>query len=84
MWRSFFLALGVTTMLFGTQLLAVEKFVFRIHDDPPPKPPNQTTPAPTVGPPIELKTQPWMPYSLLATGAIVSIYSFTLSKRLGG
>ena len=84
MWRAFFLAMGLTTMLFGSQLLAVEKVVFRLHEDPPPPKPNQTTPGPTVGPAIELKTQPWMPYSLLATGAIVSIYSFTLSRRFGG
>ena len=84
MWRSFFLALGLTSMLCGSQLLAVEKFVFRLHEEPPPKPANQTTPGPSVGPPIELKTQPWMPYSLLAAGAVVSIYSFTLSRRFGG
>ena len=27
---------------------------------------------------------PWVPWSLLSTGAVVCLYSFTIPKRMGG
>lgn len=80
MWRSLFLAIGITLLLFGLQGMAVEKVVTKYKDDPPP-PVSPWDNTPRVAPPIEYTPAPWTPYSLLSTGAIVCLYSFTLPKR---
>lgn len=80
MWRSFFLALGITLVLFGLQGMAVEKVVTKFKDDPPPKT-SQWDNEPKIAPPVEISPPPWAPYSLLSTGTVVCLYSFTLPKR---
>jgi hypothetical protein len=80
MWRSFFLAIGLFVAIVGAQCLAVDKFVLKsrvaaARSDPfsAPKPP----------PHRELSPPEWIPWSLLSTGAVVCIYSFSLPKRMG-
>ena len=34
--------------------------------------------------PKEFPPAPWVPWSLLSTGAVVCLYSFTIPKRMGG
>ena len=83
MWRSFFLAIGVSTFLVGGQFLGVEKVVLKIVGDPPP----QTSPfdsEPKAAPPIAIAPPPWAPYSLMATGAVICLYSFSIPRRLNG
>lgn len=83
MWKSFFMAVGISVALVGVQFLGVEKIVLKYREEPPPKK-SPYDEAPTTGPLMEIKSQPWTPYSLLGTGVIISIYSVTLSKRLNG
>jgi hypothetical protein len=68
MWRSFFLAIGVSVCLLGVESLAVERAVVKS---------DLTRNAPT----REVVPPDWAPWSLLAGGAVVVLYSFTLPQR---
>ena len=83
MWRAMFLAIGLYLFLAGLQCLGVASatLVFR---DPPPKATSFFEEAPKVGPKKSLTPPPWAPWSLMSTGAIVCLYSFTLPKRMRG
>ncbi len=83
MWRSFFLAAGLSVLLLGVECLGVEKFVLRLKGDPPP-PVSPFDTETKAAPAITYSPLPWVPYSLMSTGAITCIYSFTLPRRLGG
>ena len=82
MWRAFFLGIGVYLMIAGAQCLAVDRVFWRAAAEP----------APTVIPfqkvvaqkPKDFPPAPWVPWSLLSTGAVVCLYSFTIPKRMGG
>ncbi|MGD9127965.1 MAG: hypothetical protein PVH19_11360 [Planctomycetia bacterium] len=83
MWRSFFLAVGITAFLIGVQTLGVEKFVLHRRD----KPATTETAADgktTPGPHKEIKVQDHTPFTLMAIGAVVVIYAFDLPKRMQG
>jgi hypothetical protein len=80
MWRSFFLAIGITFVLVGVQFLGIEKVVLKMKGEPPAATsPFDTEPKPA--PAVEVNPPPWAPYSMMSTGAIVCLYSFTLPKR---
>jgi hypothetical protein len=68
MWRSFFLAIGVTVCLLGVETLAVERAVVKS---------DLTRSAPT----REVVPPDWAPWSLLAGGAVTVLYSFTIPGR---
>jgi hypothetical protein len=79
-----FLAIGAYLMLLGAQGLAVEKVVLKARD-----PAAETTDlwgnrqvqpggAKTLQPPD------WVPWTLMSTGAVVCIYSFTLPRWASG
>ncbi len=73
MWRSFFLAAGVTVFLIGVECLGVERFVLKASDE---SRIGITQPASkTVLTPAE-----WTPWSLMSTGVVVCIYCFTVPK----
>lgn len=83
MWRAFFLGVGIFLMILGAECLAVDTVYTRLQGDPPPKSSpwdNEVKPAPqrTLTPP------PWTPWSLMSTGAIVCLYSFTIPRRVAG
>lgn len=71
MWRSFFLAIGAYCCLLGVEALAVEKAVLKASPD--------THFAST----REVVPPDWAPWSLLGTGAVVVLYSFTVPQRVG-
>jgi hypothetical protein len=71
MWRSFFLAIGVYVCLLGVEALAVERAVLK----------PELSSSKMVGQ-SEIVPPDWAPWSLLAAGAIVSIYSFTIPMRV--
>ncbi|MEX0641343.1 MAG: hypothetical protein WD468_01510 [Pirellulales bacterium] len=75
MWRSFFLALGITAAIVGAQCLVVDKAVL-----------VQRAPAAPGGPPPlkELVPPEWAPWSLISGGAVVMLYSFTVPRKLQG
>ena len=77
MWRAFFLAVGVFSILLGAQCLAVEKAVMQGGKRPVAnafsfsKAPERR----------EMEPPEWAPWTLLSAGAVVMIYSFTLPKK---
>ena len=74
MWRSLFLALGAYTCLLGVEALALEKAVL--------KKPDKAPAAQAFG--EEIVPPEWAPWSLMATGAVVVLYSFTIPSRARG
>lgn len=74
MWRSLFLALGAYTCLLGVEALALEKAVLK-------KPEN--APVAQAGPKVIVPPE-WAPWSLMATGAVVVLYSFSIPNRAKG
>jgi hypothetical protein len=72
MWRSFFLAIGAYCCLLGVEALAVEKAVLKVD-------PNNTQVTLR-----EISPPDWAPWTLLAGGAVVMLYSFTIPQRVSG
>jgi len=72
MFRSLFLAVGAYCLLLGVEALALEKAVLK-------RPENGTQSIITQQ---EIVPPPWVPWSLLAGGAVVVIYSFTIPRRV--
>ena len=81
MWRAFFLAIAVFVIILGIECLGVERVSLKMRDDPPP-PSVPWESEPKVGPPVQIIPPPWAPYSLLAGGTVMCIYSFTLPRRI--
>ncbi len=87
MWRAFFCAIGVVLIIMGIECLLIDSAVLvaGIMDEPMSpiqqqsgglfSPPPVATGADRVFRPSE-----WFPWSLLATGAIVLLYSISLRR----
>jgi hypothetical protein len=71
MWRSLFLALGVSSCLLGAEALFIDQAILKKSD-------GESVAQKVVNPPE------WAPWSLLAGGAITVIYSFTIPRRAQG
>jgi hypothetical protein len=83
MWRALFLAMGVFLMILGVQCLGVAQFTLKIRDEAPASA-NIFETTPTLGAQKTLTPPPWAPWSLMSTGAVVCLYSFTIPKRVAG
>jgi hypothetical protein len=83
MWRAFFLAIGFAVMILGIECLGVERVTLKMHDDPPP-PVSPFDTETKVGPQKQFIPPPWAPWSLLSSGAVVCLYSFTIPRRVAG
>jgi hypothetical protein len=66
------LAIGAYCCLLGVEALAIEKAVLKID------PANVQTAWREIIPPD------WAPWSMLAAGAVVMLYSFTIPQRVSG
>jgi hypothetical protein len=77
MWRSLFLALGISAVILGVECLAIDKATLAKRDQPAPGQPPAVQKSRDIVPPD------WAPWSLLSTGAVTMLYSFTLPKRGG-
>lgn len=86
MWRALFLAVGTYLMIFGLECLGVERVTLKMHDPPPLTAAGAgagiETP-PKEGPQSQFTPAPWVPWSLLSSGAVVCLYSFTIPRRMG-
>jgi hypothetical protein len=71
MWRSFFLAIGAYCCLLGVEALAIERAVLKAD-----------TRMVQSGGWQEIIPPDWAPWSLLGTGAVVMLYSFTIPQRV--
>ena len=83
MWRAFFLAVGISLVIIGAQCLIVERVVLANS-------PNAQTQSESLfsdqsaGQSKDITPPDWAPWSLMAAGAVVMIYSFTIPKRVSG
>jgi len=78
MWRSFFLAVGLSVCIIGLECLVVDSFVVSAEGGL-----LGSTEAGRSGS-RELTPPDWAPWSLLSTGAVTMLYSFTIPQRVGG
>jgi hypothetical protein len=79
MLRAFFLAMGISTCIYGAECLVVDRFVMASDAKPAATQPG-TYVAPAK-PPREVTPPEWAPWSLLATGALVVLYSMAMRRE---
>ena len=76
MWRSFFLAVGITLCILGAECLVVDRaFVTLPADSPPSNSLYQARQSREMVPPE------WAPWSLLSAGAVIALYSLTVARH---
>jgi hypothetical protein len=83
MWRALFLAVGFFVIILGVECLGVERVNLKVRDDPP-APTSPFDIGPKEGAQRTLVPPPWAPWSLLASGAVMCLYSFTIPRRVAG
>ncbi len=83
MWRALFLAIGIFLMILGLESLTVDRVLLRIHDAPPP-PISPFDTEPRLGANVQVVPPHWVPWTLLGTGAVTCLYSFTIPRRVNG
>lgn len=72
MWRAFFLAVGAYCCLLGVEALAVDEAVLK----------PKTRNGEVVAESRKIDPPEWAPWSLMAGGAVVVLYSFTIPRRV--
>jgi hypothetical protein len=83
MWRAMFLAGGFFLMILGAECLGVESVRLKIRSEPPaPVSPFDTEVK--QGAMMQITPPPWAPWSLLSSGAVICLYSFTIPRRVSG
>lgn len=82
MWRALFLAIGFFLMLLGAQCLGVEKVNLKARNEP--EPAMFALGEPSLGSQKEIIPPSWAPWTLLSSGAVMCLYSFTLPRRVSG
>lgn len=75
MFRSFFLALGLSTFILGLECLVIDKAVLKSRGG---MVEDAAVSYREVTPPE------WAPWSLLSGGAVVMLYSFTVPAKMRG
>lgn len=83
MWRSLFVALGISSVILGVECLLIDKAVLAQRDPPSSTLMAKEGGAPAVARKREIVPPEWAPWSLMSTGAVVVLYSFTLPRRTG-
>ncbi len=76
MWRSFFLAIGIFLCILGVECLAIEKAVLNSQ------PQQESGFAVMRESPREITPPEWAPWTLMSSGAVVLLYSFTIPRRV--
>ena len=88
MWRAFFLAIGITLCIWGVECLVLDRAI--LAAEAPPEETNSNTlnyynPAPQLTTKKrEIVPPEWAPWSLMSSGAVIILYSFTLPRRVAG
>ncbi|MFN7629460.1 MAG: hypothetical protein ACK5PZ_21760 [Pirellula sp.] len=85
MWRAFFCAIGIVLIIFGIECLAIDNAVFvaGVIDDPAAAQGGGGwfQSAQQSGSERVFKPTEWFPWSLLAMGSIVLLYSVSLQQN---
>jgi len=84
MMRCFFVAMGIFLCVLGSQCLIIEKFILKARTPIEASAVDWMDSEPKLGPQRELDPPEWAPWTLMSTGAIVCLYSYTLPKKFGG
>ncbi len=79
--RALFLALGLCLLIVGVEFLFIEKAF--LEESRMLKPASWFSEA-VFSNRREFNPPPWAPFSLLAAGAVVLLYSFTIPRRVRG
>lgn len=78
MWRAMFVALGLYCCILGVECLLIDKAVLAQRG-------TEENPFARVGTTFskerEIEPPDWAPWSLMSTGAVTMLYSFTIPKR---
>jgi len=81
MWRSLFVALGLSSVILGLECLVIDKAVLARREEPAAGLLNKEGTTPAIGRNREVIPPDWAPWSLMSTGAVVVLYSFTLPRK---
>lgn len=81
MWRAFFLALGAYVFILGAECLAIDKAVLKNRDQASG---GAFRAGADAGRMREFVPTDWAPWSLMSSGAVTLLYSFTLPRRAKG
>lgn len=85
MWRAFFLAVGITLCIVGAECLVFDRAILSSGSEKIAG--NADRPSLVDGSYAaverrEFVPKEWMPWSMLATGSVVILYSFTIPRRV--
>ena len=80
MWRSVFLAIGVTCCIIGLECMVVDEAVLA-NSFLGSRAANAMDFYRGGAQTHQIRTEEWMPWSFLAVGAVIILYSITLPKR---
>ena len=85
MWRAFFLAVGAMLVILGVECLVIDSATLAAEQPPMPTEqlPAWFNPQPMHDPNRVIRPPEWIPWSLLACGAVVLLYAKTLPSRFG-
>ena len=82
MWKSFFLAIGITMCIVGVECLLIERATLTDAA-------VATRNVSYDGQPVAVRSKDvvppeWAPWSLMSTGAVIILYSFSIPRRVHG
>jgi hypothetical protein len=81
MWRAFFMAMGISSVILGGEFMVAEKLV--MASEVKQQQSNGFFPS-VVAKKREVVPPEWAPWGLLSTGTVVILYSLTLPKSGNG
>jgi hypothetical protein len=81
MWRSIFLAIGVTFCILGLECLVVDEAVLASSSAGGSNASVAMDAYTNAGGTKQIKTEEWMPWSFLGAGTVIILYSITIPKR---
>jgi len=84
MWRAFFLAIGTYLVLLGAQCLTVDKVVLRLRQPARERIDFFGSRIVELGPQRTLVPADWVPWTLISSGAVTCLYSFTIPRLAAG
>ena len=81
--KAFFLELGITLCILGVECLVLDKAILKKQKTETVASSAQSLfrPQESTPDPKELKPEDWHPWSLLSSGAVIILYSFSIPRR---